>query len=315
MVQLSKIGFGTGHVGRPNLGYGWYDSDSFNFRRTLDRARYLGINWVDTAPLYGFGLAEELIGKDSSGLLISSKCGRIWDQQYNVRNDLTVIRQECENSLIRLKTDAIHYYQIHWPGKNPGETDPNFERAWASMADLKKKGDVVNIGGSNFTLENIKQAQKIAPIDFVQLPYNPLRRDIEKDILPYCKQQKIMAITYSPLQSGLFSGHVTRKGLASLTANDWRHKNKYFQEPLLSEALETVLFFSKCGEMWEPHISPSAMAVAWNLHEPAVNATIVGFRNPRQVEEMVSEVSRALIPVRLGNSERIICRPISCANP
>ena len=296
MTQLSKIGLGTGYVGRPNRGSQWGPNETIDFKKTLDKARGLGINWVDTAPLYGFGLAEQLIGESHWDLRISSKCGKNWDQQYRVKTGLTNIRQECENSLRRLKTSVIHYYQIHWPGNKPGETDPHFEEAWATLANLKAEGKVVSIGGSNFTLDNIKQAQKVAPVDFVQLPYNPLRRDIEEDILPYCRKQKIEVLTYSPLQSGLFSGHVNREKLAELPPNDWRLKNEYFQEPLLTQALELIHYFSILGEIYVPRISPAAMVIAWNLWENSVASTILGFRKPEQVEKMVKEVGRVISP-------------------
>jgi aryl-alcohol dehydrogenase-like predicted oxidoreductase len=294
---LSKIGFGTGYVGRPNRGQKWSSVDTVNFRDALAEARELGVNWIDTAPLYGFGFAEQLIGKNDWNLLISSKCGKIWDQQYRVKTDLTYIRQECEDSLRRLKTSVIHLYQIHWPGNKPGETDQNFEEAWATMANLKAEGKVVSIGGSNFTLDNIKQAQGIAPVDFVQLPYNPLRKDIENDILPYCKQQGIWAVTYSPLQSGLFSGHINREKLSKLPENDWRLRNEYFQEPLLTQALELVAYFSILGEIYKPYVSPATMAIAWNLWNESVAATIIGFRNLNQVVDMIWEIQRVIGPI------------------
>jgi aryl-alcohol dehydrogenase-like predicted oxidoreductase len=214
---------------------------------------------------------------------VFTKCGLEWDANGDVRRNISRdrIRRECEDSLRRLNVDVIDLYQIHWPTNGPGE----IEEAWETMESLRTEGKVRWIGVSNFDARQLERAHAIAPVTSLQPPYSLLRRGIEEEVLPWCAEHGVGVIVYAPMYSGLLTGAMTRERAASLPADDWRSRNREFQEPLLSRNLELVERLREAGEPLGR--SPGEMAIAWTLRRPEVTAAIVGGRNAGQVDGIV----------------------------
>jgi aryl-alcohol dehydrogenase-like predicted oxidoreductase len=281
-LEITALGIGAWAIG----GSGWNGSmgpqnedDSVPaIHAALDR----GLNWIDTAALYGLGHSEEVVARALKGRsprpYVFTKCERVWDSNREVGASLKAgsIRRECEDSLRRLKTDVIDLYQIHWP-----EPDEDIEEGWTTMARLKEEGKVRYIGVSNFTVSQMKRAQAIAPITSVQPPYSVVTREIENEILPYAGRNGIGVIVYSPMSAGLLTGAMTRERVAKFTQEDWRRNLPNFREPLLSRNLRVV---ERLREIGQRHgRAPGEVAIAWTLGHPAVTGAIVGFRNAQQV--------------------------------
>src|SRR3712207_690936 len=257
---------------------------------TLFRSRAVerGINWVDTAAVYGLGHSEELVARALKGLseserpYVFTKCSRVWDNSGNVSDSLKrdSVRRECEDSLRRLQTDVIDLYQVHWP-----RPDEDIEEGWSAMAELKEEGKVRHIGVSNFDVSQMEHAQQIAPVETLQPPYSMLRREVEQEILPYCQENGIGVIVYSPMRSGLLTGQMTPERVENLPSDDWRRNDPDFQEPRLSKNLELVELLRAIGEVHGR--SPAEVAIAWTLRLPAVTAAIVGGRRPDQVDGVI----------------------------
>ena len=282
-MNITPIGFGSWAIGGAGWSHGWGPQDDNRAVEAVERALELGINWIDTAAVYGLGHSEELIGKVLAGLkskpLVFTKCSLVWNDNRRIGNSLKAdsIRRECEASLRRLNVDAIDLYQIHWP-----HPEHDIEEGWRTMAELKEEGLVRHIGVSNFNVEQMQRAHAIAPVESLQPPYSMLRRAIETDILPFCLEQNIGVIVYSPMLSGMLSGAMTRERALNLPPDDWRRNNKEFQEPRLSYNLELVELLKKTGK--KHGLSAGEVAVAWTLRHPAVTAAIVGGRSAEQVE-------------------------------
>jgi aryl-alcohol dehydrogenase-like predicted oxidoreductase len=298
-MQVTPIGLGAWAIGGGNYQFGWGSQDDAESIETIQRALDLGINWIDTAAVYGLGHSEEVVGKavrEWSGgerPYIFTKCGRVWNEQRQISGNVSgqSIRQEAENSLRRLQVDAIDLYQMHWP-----DPDSQIEEGWSEMAKLKEEGKVRHIGVSNYSVSQMERIQKIAPIDSLQPPYSMIRRDIEKDILPYCQEHNIAVIVYSPMASGLLTGGMTKERIEKLPEDDWRKRDPNFQEPRLSRNLELTRLLTEIGY---PHnMSAANVAIAWTLHHPAVTAAIVGARRPQQVNENIEAAE-----FRLGEDE------------
>lgn len=282
-MNITPIGFGSWAIGGAGWSHGWGPQDDNRAVEAVERAVELGINWIDTAAVYGLGHSEELIGKVLAGLknkpLVFTKCSLVWNDNRRIGNSLKAdsIRRECEASLKRLNVDAIDLYQVHWP-----HPEHDIEEGWRTMAELKEEGLVRHIGVSNFNVEQMQRAHAIAPVESLQPPYSMLRRAIETDILPFCLEQNIGVIVYSPMLSGMLSGAMTRERALNLPPDDWRRNNKEFQEPRLSYNLELVELLKKTGK--KHGLSAGEVAVAWTLRHPAVTAAIVGGRSAEQVE-------------------------------
>ena len=283
-LQLTPIGFGAWAIGGGNWEFAWGAQDDKESIAAIHRALELGVNWIDTAAIYGLGHSEEVVAKalkNWSGPrpYVFTKCSMRWHEDRSIWRSLKAdsLREELESSLRRLQTDVIDLYQIHWP--NP-ETE--IEEGWETLARFREEGKVRWIGVSNFSVEQMKRAQKIAPITSLQPPYSMLRRAIETDILPFATANHIGVINYSPMLSGLLTGAMTAERAAALPADDWRRRNPEFNEPRLSRNLKLVELLREIGG--GHNVTPGVVAVAWTLHHPAVTASIVGGRSPQQVE-------------------------------
>lgn len=304
-MEITPVGFGCWAIGGGNWAYGWGAQSDRDAIEAIEKAVELGVNWIDTAAVYGLGHAEQLVGQALRSLdekpFVFTKCGLVWDDARAIGNNLRAdsIRRECEASLQRLGTDYIDLYQIHWP--NP---DAEIEEAWREMARLQQEGLVRHIGVSNFNVEQMQRAAAIAPIASLQPPYSMLRRAIETEILPWCEQRQIGVIVYSPMLSGMLTGAMTRERALSLPANDWRRNNKEFQEPRLSANLELVELLRRIGKQHDA--SPGEVAIAWTLRHPAVTAAIVGGRTAAQVEGTAGAASLALSEWEIAEIETFL---------
>lgn len=287
-LDITRLGFGTWAIGGPGWVSGWGDQDDDDSVRAIHRALEHGMNWIDTAAVYGLGRAERVVRRaldEWSGErpYVFTKCGLEWDENGDVWRNISRdrIRRECEDSLRRLNVEVIDLYQIHWPTNGPGE----IEEAWETMDSLRTDGKVRWIGVSNFDARQLERAHAIAPVTSLQPPYSLLRRGIEEEVLPWCAEHGVGVIVYAPMYSGLLTGAMTRERAASLPADDWRSRNREFQEPLLSRNLELVERLREAGEPLGR--SPGEMAIAWTLRRPEVTAAIVGGRNAGQVDGIV----------------------------
>lgn len=284
-IHITPIGLGAWAIGGGGYEYGWGAQDDQQSIIAIKRALDLGINWIDTAPVYGLGHSEEIVGKAIKGRekpYVFTKCSQIWDDQRRVSHSLrsASLQREVEASLKRLGVDAIDLYQIHWP-----DPEPEIEEGWSTLAKLKKEGKVRHIGVSNFNVEQLRRSERIAPVETLQPPYSLIHRDVEQEILPYCQQHNIGVIVYSPMASGLLSGTMTAERIQRMPEDDWRKHDPEFQEPRLSRNLRLAQLLSEIGF---PHNLPAGVvAIAWTLRHPAVTGAIVGFRNAAQVEELV----------------------------
>jgi aryl-alcohol dehydrogenase-like predicted oxidoreductase len=283
-MQLSPIGFGSWAVGGGDWQFSWGPQDDNDSIAAIHKALELGINWIDTAAVYGLGHSEEVVARalktTSHKPYIFTKCGLVWGEKREASNDLKQIRREAEDSLRRLGVDTIDLYQVHWP-----KPEEQIEEAWGVMADLQKQGKVRWIGVSNFSVEQMERVSKIAPITSNQPPYSMLNRAVEPAILPFCQKNNIGVINYAPMHSGLLTGAMTKQRVANLTNDDFRRNAKNYQEPLLSRNLAVADFLSTIGK--KHNVSAGVVAIAWTLHHPAITAAIVGGRNAKQVEGVI----------------------------
>jgi aryl-alcohol dehydrogenase-like predicted oxidoreductase len=288
-LHLTSIGFGAWAIGGGNWEFAWGPQEDNESIAAIHRALDLGINWIDTAAVYGLGHSEEVVGRalksSSQKPFVFTKCSMRWNADRSIHRSLarTSLREEVENSLRRLGIDTIDLYQIHWP-----MPEEEIEEGWETLARFKEQGKVRWIGVSNFSVEQMKRVQKIAPITSLQPPYSMLRRAIEDEILPFCKANNIGVINYSPMLSGLLTGKMTAERIANFPEDDWRRRNIEFQDPRLSRNLRLVDLLREIGE---PHgVAPGVVAVAWTLHHKAITAAIVGGRSAKQVEGIVPAI-------------------------
>jgi aryl-alcohol dehydrogenase-like predicted oxidoreductase len=282
-LRITPIGFGAWAVGGGQWEFGWGAQDDQDSIAAIHRALDHGVNWIDTAAVYGLGHSEEVVASALDGIAerpyVFTKCSMVWDERRQVGSSLNAasLRRELEASLRRLRTDAIDLYQIHWP--NP---DPEIEEGWSTLAQFQREGKVRYIGVSNFSEAQLRRAQAIAPVTSLQPPYSLLERDAERDLLPFARQQGIGVIVYSPMASGLLTGAMTPERIAHMPDDDWRKRDAEFQEPRLSRNLALVERLRAIGQRHGR--SPGEAAIAWALHNPAVTGAVVGARRPNQVD-------------------------------
>jgi aryl-alcohol dehydrogenase-like predicted oxidoreductase len=288
-LSITPQGFGSWAIGGAGWQFAWGGQNDDESVSAIHRALELGVNWIDTAAVYGLGHSEEIVTRalatwSGPRPYVFTKCGLRWNAKGEPSRVLTAasIRKECEDSLRRLKIEAIDLYQIHWPVEDTRE----LEEGWSTMAQLQREGKARWIGVSNFNVEQMKRAQAIAPITSLQPPYSLVHPDVEQEILPFCRREGIGVIVYSPMASGLLTGAMTRERIAGLPENDWRRHDSEFNEPRLSAHLELVERLRTIGGRLG--CSPGAVAVAWTLRNKAVTGAIVGARRPEQVAGVIA---------------------------
>ena len=304
-LEITPIGIGAWAMGGSGYRFAWGAQDDNDSIRGIHKAVDAGINWIDTAAVYGLGHSEEVVSKAIAQLsnkpYIFTKCERIWNDQGEISKCLKAasIRNEIEASLRRLQVEVIDLYQIHW-----AEPEEDLEEGWSTLAELKKEGKVRHIGVCNFNVSQLKRAQAIAPVTSLQPPYSILRRGIEDEILPYALEEGIGVIGYSPMASGLLSGKMTSERAAALPADDWRSRSEEFQEPKLSKNL---LVAAKLGEIGARHgRSAGEAAISWTLRLPAVTGAIVGIRRPDQVDGIIGALTFRLSTEEIREVESVV---------
>ena len=282
-LQLTAIGFGAWAIGGGNWEFAWGPQEDSESIAAIHRALDLGVNWIDTAAIYGLGHSEEVVARalksTSHKPYVFTKCSMRWHEDRSIYRTLKAasVVEELESSLRRLGVETIDLYQIHWP--NPEE---EIEEGGAALEKARQQGKVRWIGVSNFNVDQMKRAQKIAPITSLQPPYSMLRRAIEAEVLPYVQANGIGVINYSPMVSGLLTGKMTAERVAAMPADDWRRRAVEFNEPRLSRNLKLVELLREIGS--GHGVQPGVVAVAWTLRNPAITAAIVGGRSAEQVE-------------------------------
>jgi aryl-alcohol dehydrogenase-like predicted oxidoreductase len=283
---ITPLGFGSWAVGGGGWQFGWGSQDDRESVAAINRALDQGINWIDTAAVYGLGHSEEIVAKAIKGRTerpyIFTKCSMVWDEAGNISHSLKreSIRREVEDSLRRLQVEAIDLYQIHWP-----DPDTDIEEGWSTLAELKREGKVRNIGVSNFNVAQLQRAMDIEHIDSLQPPYSLIHPDVDDGILPFCEKNDIGVIVYSPMMSGLLSGRMTQERISNLPEDDWRKNNREFQEPRLYRNLWLAELLKNIGR--HHGLSAGEIAIAWTLRLSAVTGAIVGGRSPDQVDGIV----------------------------
>jgi aryl-alcohol dehydrogenase-like predicted oxidoreductase len=303
-LQLTTVGLGAWAMGGPWL-FGWGPQDDDQSIATVQRSMDEGINWIDTAPIYGHGRSETVVGKALRQIkqkpLIATKCGLCWDENHEriTRLKAESVRAECHDSLKRLGIDTIALYQIHFY-----EPDEDIEEAWTEMARLVEEGKVRYIGVSNFSVEQIKRIQKIHPVASLQPPYSMLHREVEDELLGYCQQNDIGVIVYSPMQRGLLAGKFNPERLANLPEGDHRKTNPDFQQPQFGATLELVEQLKKIAE--HSGRTCSQLAISWTLRRSEVTAAIVGARRPDQITETAAASDYVLSPEDIEEIEKLL---------
>ena len=294
-LEITALGVGAWAMGGGGWQFAWGPQDDQESVAAIHRALDHGINWIDTAAVYGLGHSEEVVARAlvrrASKPYVFTKCERVWNEHRQISGSLkaTSLRREVEGSLRRLKVEVIDLYQIHWP-----EPDPDLEEGWSTLADLKREGKVRWIGVSNFNVAQLKRCLAIAPVTSLQPPYSLISPEVEEEILPFCQQHGIGVIVYSPMKSGLLTGKMTRERVLALPEDDFRRRAPAFQEPQLSRHLALA---EKLGEIGRRHgRTAGEAAIAWTLRYPAVTGAIVGMRSPAQADGVIGALGFRLAP-------------------
>jgi len=301
-LKITPIGLGAWAMSGGGWQWSWGPQDDEDSITAIHEALDHGINWIDTAAVYGLGHSEEVVARALRGWsnrpYIFTKAERVWDANGNISGSLKAesIRKEVEASLRRLQVDVIDLYQIHWP-----EPDEDIEEGWSEMLRLKAAGKVRYVGVSNFNVTQMNRALELGPITSLQPPYSLVARSVEEEILPFAAAHGIGVIVYSPMYSGLLTGVMTRARIASLAPDDWRRRDANFQEPLLSHNLRLVQLLRDIGS--RHGATPGEVAIAWTLTNPAVTGAIVGMRNPKQVRGVVGAAELGLTQNELEEIE------------
>ncbi len=301
-MELTPIGIGAWAMGGGGWKFAWGPQDDHESIAAIRTALDGGVNWIDTAAIYGLGHSEEVVAQALDGRshrpYVFTKCERVWNDAGEISGILKAksVRRECENSLRRLKLDVIDLYQIHWP-----EPDPDIEEGWSELARLREEGKVRWIGVSNFQVKHLERCRAIAPVTSLQPPYSAVSPETGEEILPYCLRQGIGVIVYSPMKNGLLSGKMTRERVAAFPEDDFRRRNPAFQEPQLSRNLELAELMRRIGA--RHGVTAGVAAIAWTLRNPAVTAAIVGMRSGEQAREVLPAMEFRLSAEEIGQIE------------
>ena len=304
-LEITPIGVGAWAMGGGGWAFAWGPQDDNESIAAIRAACEKGVNWVDTAAVYGLGHSEEVVARAIEGFsprpYILTKCARVWNEQRQIGKKLKAdsVRAECEASLRRLKVDTIDLYQIHWP-----EPDEDIEEGWATMAALQKEGKVRWIGVSNFSVDQLKRIAPIAPITSLQPPYSMLVRGSEEALLPYAQQNGIGVLVYSPMRNGLLSGGMTKERVATFAEDDFRRRNPDFLEPALTHNLKVADLLKAIGGRHGR--TAGEVAIAWTLRHPGVTAAIVGMRSPQQVDGVIGAMDFRLSTQEIDEIEAFL---------
>ncbi len=298
-MEITVLGVGAWAIGGSGWAFAWGPQDDDDSIAAIRAALDAGINWIDTAAVYGLGHSEEVVARAIEGVsprpYVFTKCERIWDENRQIAKSLKrdSIRRECEASLRRLKVDVIDLYQIHWP-----EPDEDVEEGWQTLLELKAEGKIRWAGVSNFNADQLRRARALGPITSLQPPYNIITPEIEQDVLPFCQEHGMGVLAYSPMKSGLLTGKMTRERVATLPEDDFRRRTPNYNEPLLSRNLALVELLRTIGARHKR--TPGEVAIAWVLRDSRVTAAIVGLRSPAQLEGVIGAADFRLSADEIG---------------
>lgn len=316
-LSITPIGFGAWAIGGGSWEFAWGSQDDSESIAAIRRSVSLGVNWIDTAAVYGLGHSEEMVREALAGIpqserpYIFTKCTLIWNETREISHSMQAdsIRRECESSLRRLGVEVIDLYQMHWPARNgspDGSSPGSIEEALGAMDDLKKQGKIRHIGVSNFNVGHLERAIKVTEITSLQPPYSMLRRAAEQQLLPWCQSHNVGVIVYSPMLSGLLTGKMTKERVDAFPEDDWRRNNPEFKEPKLSKNLELV---ERLREIGSRHgRATGEVAVAWTLRNPAVTGAIVGGRSAKQVEGVIGAATFRLSEGELAEIDAALAK-------
>jgi aryl-alcohol dehydrogenase-like predicted oxidoreductase len=288
-MDITRVGFGAWAIGGAGWAFAWGAQDDDESLAAMRYAVERGVNWIDTAAVYGLGHSEELVGTLLRELprdarpYVFTKCGLIWDEQDRTAvakrvGERSSIRAEVERSLVRLGVEQIDLYQVHWPA----EDGTPIEDYWQTLLDLKREGKVRAVGLSNHKIDQLERAEALGHVDTLQPPFSPIRRDVAAAELPWCHAHDTGVIVYSPMQSGLLTGSFSEARAAALPSDDWRSRAPEFQPPRLQNNLALADAMRPIAERHGTTVG--AIAIAWTLAVPGVTGAIVGARNPQQVD-------------------------------
>ena len=301
-LEITSIGVGAWAMGGGGWAFSWGPQDDNESIAAIRAAFEKGVNWIDTAAVYGLGHSEEVVARAVEGIsprpYVFTKCARIWNQERQIGKRLKAdsVRAECEASLRRLKLEQIDLYQIHWP-----EPDEDIEEGWTEMAKLQQEGKVRWIGVSNFSVSQMDRIAPIAPITSLQPPYSMLVRGSEESLLPYAHKHGIGVIVYSPMRNGLLSGGMSKERVAAFAEDDFRRRNPDFLEPALTRNLAVAELLKDIGKRHGR--TAGEVAIAWTLRHPAVTAAIVGMRSPQQVDGVIGAMDFRLSQAEIAEIE------------
>lgn len=317
-LEITTVGLGAWAIGGGGWLFGWGKQDDEDSIVAIRHAAELGVNWIDTAAIYGLGHSEEVVGRALAEMpagqrpMVFTKCGLIADRARPFeppRRDLRPesIRRECEASLQRLRVERIDLYQFHWPD----ELGTPIEDSWGEMKRLVQQGKMRAAGVSNFTVPLLERCERIMHVDSLQPPFSAIRRDAAAELIPWCAAHGTGVIVYSPMQSGLLTDSFTAERVSKFAEDDWRRRNPDFQEPNLSRNLRLRDALRPIAKRHGATVA--AVAVAWTLSWPGVTGAIVGARSPAQVDgwirageieltqQDIEEIAQAIAETRAGS--------------
>ncbi len=312
-MQITRVGFGAWAIGGGGWSFAWGSQDDDESIAAMRHAVERGVNWIDTAAVYGLGHSEELVGRllrdypASDRPYVFTKCGLVWDEQRPMVQSLRIgepssLRREVEQSLTRLGVEQIDLYQMHWPA----EDGTPLEVYWQTLLDLKTEGKVRAVGLSNHKVDRLEAAERLGHVDTLQPPFSPIRRDALDAELPWCRARGTGVIVYSPMQSGLLTGSFSEARAAALGTDDWRSRSPEFQSPRLQNNLALADALRPIAARHGTTVG--AVAVAWTLAAPGVTGAIVGARNPAQVGGWIDAGRLELTPQDLAEVGSAIAR-------
>jgi len=319
-LEITTVGFGAWAIGGGGWAFGWGPQDDADSLATMRHAIELGINWIDTAAVYGLGHSEEVVGRllhdlpASERPLVFTKCGLVWDDRDRMaeaRRTLkpASIRHEVEASLRRLGVERIDLYQFHWPD----ETGTPVEDSWRAMVRLVEEGKVRAIGVSNFDVALLARCEAIRHVDSLQPPFSLIRRDVAEREIPWSAEHGNGVIAYSPMQSGILTESFSAARVAALAPDDWRRRSAQFREPNLSR---NVALRDALKPIARRHgTTVSAIAIAWTLAWPGVTGAIVGARTPAQVDGWIGAATVELTVADLEEVAAAILRSRAGSGP
>ena len=320
-LEITRVGFGAWAIGGGDWANGWGPQDDTDSVAAIRHAVERGVNWIDTAAVYGLGHSEEVVGRALREMapadrpLVFTKCGRVVDPATPMAMPVTnlhpdSIRSECEALLRRLGVEAFDLYQFHWPNDSTGTP---LEESWGVMARLQDEGKTRAIGASNYTVEELRRCEAVRHVDSLQPPFSPVRREAAAELLDWCAAHETGVIVYSPMRSGLLTDRFSAERAATLAEGDWRRRNPDFQSPQLERNLQLRDAMREIGR--RHGVDTGAVAIAWTLSWPAVTGAIVGARSPEQVDGWIPAAALTLTPAELDEIAAAIDRIGAGAGP